>query len=338
MEAIVVSADRDSLYAYTYGMVSGMYGRLLRKQDIELLLQSGSVEEVLTGLDNTPYGEFIRDIKPGFSLQDIDGALSSAFRRAYINLTVNLPASDRKMLDRIILGGLDVDNIKTVIRSVKAGQPQVTGMFSSYGHLDARELGELAGLTDVGEVAARLPEPHSAIVEAARGKQTQLEFEEEVDRRFTATLIEDARGQLGDYVGLLVDVLNIRTILRCKLQEVEATPHIIPGGYHIKPKKLTDMARTDAEGMANTLLDTPYHQQVRDTIQGVGDCTIDNLDVRLNGVLTLEAENQALRWPVGVASVIAYLRRRQAETDSIRAVIAGKWYGLSVSELRGMLA
>jgi len=339
MDAIFDFGGRESMYAYTHGMVSGLHGKLLRRQDYDLLIQAGSVQEVLSSLENTPYGGAIRKLRKDFTLQDVEEALASEFKRTYIEITSSIPGEDKAALDGLLLGGWDMRNLKTVVRALKAGFGGGSpGMFVVFGRLGRDELTGLAGLGDAGEIPGRVPEPYSTIMGNALRKGSQLEFEEDADRGFLLSILGEARGGVRDYIRLLVDILNLRTLMRCKAYGVDAGGHLINEGYHLKPRKLAELSRMDGDGFARALEGTPYHKAVSDTVSGARGCTLENLDARLQSVLTGEAEYQAILKPLGVASVIAYLRRREAEVAGLRAIVAGKWHKLGAEEIKAVLA
>jgi vacuolar-type H+-ATPase subunit C/Vma6 len=330
----------DMAYAYALGLVSGLQGRILKPSDYETMMQAGGVREIISSLEGTVYGEGFRKLRVGYSLQDIEEAIASYFRKSYVEVASAVPEQDSVLLDSLILGGWDVDNIKTVARAVRtgAGGEDLLSMLFPYGRLGRERLSALASSSSVEEMAGRLPEPYSLYFgKALSRRQGQLEFEEELDRNFILDLLLKSGGDIRDYLRLSVDTLNVRTILRCTAYGVEPGRHVINEGYHITPNKLQQLLRQDVQGIIKVLEDTPYCQAVKDSLHD-GEGWLANIDTRLKAVLAREVEYNAILKPLSVNSVIAYIRRREAEARNIRAILAGKWYGLGAEEMEKMIS
>ncbi|MFH1056099.1 MAG: V-type ATPase subunit [Candidatus Altiarchaeota archaeon] len=326
-------------YAYACGMVAGLYGRLLRPGDMEAITQAGSVEEALSYLSGTEYGNNLRQLKPGFSLQDIEEAIASHFRSSYVEVAAAIPEGDKGIFDSIMLGGWDLNNLKTVVRCVRASAAKEDAMRMLFplGRLGKPVLGELLKSGEMAEMKGKAPSPYTELFEKAFEKKDPLEFEEELDRSYLKGLLEEAGGDIGEYVRLLVDALNLRTIVRCAEYNIDPSKHIINEGHYITANKLAQLSRQDKAGIIKTLEDTPYGKAVKETLSDAAGVRFESLDLRLRGVLNRETEYKAVHRPLSVNTVIAYVKKKENEANNVRAVLAGKWFGLSPTEIGGIL-
>ncbi len=335
----VVLEDRDSMHAYAYGMVSGMRSRLLARRELELMAQAGSVDEVLSMFEGTRYGDETRRLSKGFSLSDVEGILADDFKQNYCELASTLPEDERNMLDAVFPASWDLENLKTVCRAVrsKAGEKALDGILST-GMLGRERLRELSAAEDVSALPAMLPQPYRVYVEKALEKDSTTAFEEELDRLFLKDMLDAADGSFAAYVRTMVDILNVRTVLRCKLGGVDAAEHVLWEGRYITRSRLEELLRQDAEGVAKALEGTPYHDAARDTVSESAEGSLEDLDLRLQRILDREVEYDAVAEPLTVKSVIAYLRLKRREVNNLLAILAGKWFRLDGDTVKGLIS
>jgi vacuolar-type H+-ATPase subunit C/Vma6 len=328
----------DTGYAYALGLVSGLQGKMLAKRDMEALIASGGPAEALAILETTPYRETLGRLGGAYAPPELEGAISRHLEKSYAEVSAAVPESERRMLDSLILGGWDTDNIRTVLRAYKAGKAGegILSMLFPHGLLGREQLKGILTLNGAEEIPPRLPQPYQQVVKAAiQSEGAGQAAEEALDRGFHRQLLEEVGGGVRGYVLLSTDTLNIRTIIRCRLNGIEPSPHIIGEGYHLGGNRLAQLGRQDLAGILKTLEDTPWGQPARESAKD-GAVDLNALEAGLRAELTRETEYNALLRPLSVYTVIAHIRRKEAEALRLRAIMAGKYRGLKPEELKGL--
>ena len=331
----------DAGYAYSLGMVSGLYGRLLKPRDFEAMVLAASASEAASLLDGTGYGDAIRGLKGGYGLADLEEALAGQLLKSYIDVLSSVPRDDRAVLDSIILGGFDIDNLLTVCRAVTYKTPveETMGMLFPYGRMGREELVRLASQPAIEDIPEKVGKPYSDLIRrASQYKESMPAFEEDLLRGFIEGLIEDSSGIARDYVMISVDVLNMRTIIRCRMAGIEPAGHVLRDGYHLDRNKMAELLRQDISGILKVLEDTPYYLPLKESMPQMGVLDFGAFDNRMRAAVAMEADNLAILNPLSAGSVIAYIRAKEGEVRRIRSVLTGKWLGLATADMKVMLS
>jgi len=335
---IFVQAEEG--YAYALGLVSGLRGKLLSGRDFESLAQAKGISDLLSQLEGTGYGARLKGLKHPFAYADVQTALDEAFLAAYVEVASAVPASDKAALDELMLGGWDVQNIKAVSRALRAlaKDSDVLGVCFPKGRLEIPELRNLSDSSSYEEMPKKIRQPYSTLISDALARSSnQAEFEEGLDRGFMEGILSHSTPQMRKYVGLAVDALNIRAIVRCKMAGVEPDKHLLKGGHHMADNKLSQLLRQDLHGLAKFLEDTPYGKALHDLQSERQENRMFALERRLTQVVDSEVEYDSILNPHGISTVIAYVRAKEAEARKVRALVAGVWFGLPPDELKVML-
>ncbi|MBD3387737.1 MAG: hypothetical protein GF416_01700 [Candidatus Altiarchaeales archaeon] len=329
----VVLGGRDIMLSYAYGVVSGLHGRLLKSRDYELFMTAESVKEILSTLEKTSYASGIRQLTGEYSLSEVEAVLSQSLRESYLELSGMVPEKERKALDLIVMGAWDLENIKSAVRAMRNGISQAQ-TYPVLGVISGQTLSEMVSSPGVEDMVSMLPEPYSTYLSSASLKESPMGFDEELDRSHIRHLLSSTKGELREYVGLLVDSLNLRAILRCKASDVDASSHVLEGGRHVKGGKLYDMLRSDLASEPKVLEGTPYHGAVRDSIKADGGVDFPSLEVGLRSAVESELEFKSKLEPVSIYSILSFLNLKRDEMFRLRAVIAGKWFEVGSDEVR----
>ncbi len=328
--------DNDSQMAYSLGLVSAMSTKLLSARQIQALAQENTVAEVITSLDNTEYGTPLHRTGLNPTLPALEQQLELEYAKAVKKVTESLPQKQKKAVNTLIKTTSDLANIKVATRTIRSKNPNSQTPFSSSGTITNEELTKLQKLPDPREIAQRLPPEYRKAYETALREKTPAEFEDELDRQFTKILLSTTSDETLEYARLMVDAINIRTILSFRQNDADPRKHLLAGGKYLSEHKLNHLIRQDNQGTVNALSDTPYQKPVSETINQEHPLT--TLDARLSKVIDSQISENAMRKPMSADTVILYLRQKQDEIRRIRTILAAKTYGLEKEKTEAMIS
>ena len=332
-----IEGSRLNLYAYGWGLVSGLSSQLFTKKDFESLIISKDVSDLLNQLSTTPYNPYLKSIGVNPSLYEIQKRIDSSFENSYDLVCSCLDDKDRHMVDLLMRGLWDLQNLKTYIRAKEHNSlKNLSYYLNDFGSFPAKTFSDAS--TDEEVLLRVLPPSYTLILEKALGKDLLVDREHSIDMGFLDLMLSETKGEMRDYALLLADVLNIRTIILCKMNGVDAKNHVVRNGYYISQMRLDELLRSDLSSQAKLLEATPYHQAVYDVVSKSTDKTIETLDMKLNNVLSNQMRLAGLEKPLSINPSLSYLKSKEDEVKSLKAVVAGIWHGFPKDEIRGLIS
>lgn len=332
-----VEGARDSLYAYGWGLVSGLTSGLLSTKDYEALIISKDIPDMLNQLTNTSYGDYLKAIGPTPRLYDIQKRIDESYGVTYSLVCAHLDVDDRKMMDLLIRGLWDLQNLKAYVRARERGiLSDVTGHLNDFGSISSEEFQSLAQDEEV--LMKGLPDDYSLLLEKAFTMSSLSEMEHALDVGLMELMIEKTTGDIRDYALKLADIMNIRTVLLCKLNGVDAKGIVFSNGYYLSPMKLDEILRSDMASIPNLLEGTPYQKAVLDVVSKTSDELIETLDARLNRVLSDQMRLASVQDPLSINSSLSYLKAKEDEVKSLKAVVAGIWHNMPKDGIRRLIS
>ncbi|MBU0762088.1 MAG: V-type ATPase subunit [Candidatus Altiarchaeota archaeon] len=322
--------------AYVLGLVSGLQSKNLTKKDYAQLIESKDLREVLSYLDSTQYRQVART-NPAGGVKAFDEAISAAFQKAYGEATSYLPEADQQMLQTLFKGMWDLQNIKAIARSIYLKNQGMPTM-AFFGALSHKTLDEALKAQDLRDFGKNLPEDYSTMVLKASDSKTLFEFEEKLEKQFLNMMLSKTKSDVKDYVNTLVDSLNIRVYLICKLNEVDdIAPHTMAGGYHLSGI-LDKLIREDIQSFIKGLANTPYQKAVSQAAEGGDMSHIHLLDAGLAKAIVDDVKYRSMLHPLSLNTVIYYLKTKEIEALNVRSIIFGKAYQLSNEDISGLIS
>jgi len=301
------------------------------------MIQAATPRDVVASLDSTDYGPHLRRFTAASSLIGLEAGVASALKSCVEELVRAAPEKDGCALAAHVYGRWDLDNIKTLSRGLRSALPpeRVIPLLFPTGLIGPEELKSCSEAKTHQELAEKLRPPYRDILSGAAVKWgSPLEYEEELDRGFIRRLASASSGAMADQAGMLADTLNIRTTMRCIDSGVQASGHMIGGGLYINDNRLRQMGGQDRQGVARLLADTPYAGAVREALQ----LGYPELDSRLRHAVDEETKYRSLLHPLSVDTVVSFIREKEREAYTLRAILAGKWHGLTADALKAVVS
>ncbi|MEN6592796.1 MAG: V-type ATPase subunit, partial [Methanobacterium sp.] len=161
--------------------------------------------------------------------------------------------------------------------------------------------------------------------------------------RTAATPEDDNTAYLHEYVGNLVDITNIKMILRAKadgLKYDDIEPYMVSDGYQIREWKLKDLMESeDVSGVVNGLEGTDYAPMLTESLTDYTETgSIQAFEKALDNHISKVAMRISQKNQFGIGPMIGYLNKKENEIKNLKIIIRGKReQDLSASVIKEML-
>jgi V/A-type H+-transporting ATPase subunit C len=349
----VISAIRPvlSMYPYTYPLarVRARKGRLFTDKQYTELLESQTTEEVKNYLRGLPeYAKYIDEYP-------LEKALDSQLAETY-DLIARIAPDNTKDPFIFLMKKWDIRNIKSIIIAKEAGlsEEETMNLVVPFGELSDK-LNTLIDADSVDEILNNLEgTDYAPILEDSIPvyKETGilLPVEASLDKyllenllRTAATPEDDNTAYLHEYVGNLVDITNIKMILRAKadgLKYDDIEPYMVSDGYQIREWKLKDLMESeDVSGVVNGLEGTDYAPMLTESLTDYTETgSIEAFEKALDEHVSEVAQRISQKNQFGIGPMIGYLNKKENEIKNLKIIIRGKReQDLSASVIKEML-
>lgn len=350
---VVVSTIKPVLdmfpYTYPNARVRARNGRLFTDKQFTEILESQNIDEVKNYLRGVPeYAQYI-DIYP------LEKALDTQLAETY-DLIARISPNNSKEAFKFLLKKWDIKNIKSIIIAKEAdlSREETLDLIVPFGELSDK-LDVLVDAENVREVLNGLegteyPQILEDAIPAYEETGMLLPIEASLDKyllenllRTVATPEDDNTSFLHKYVGNMVDVTNIKIILRAKadgLKFENIEPYMISDGYQIREWKLKDlMEAEDVPGVINGLEGTDYAPLLSEAMSEYSENgSIAAFETALDSHINQTAKNIALKNQFGIGPMIGFLSRKEREIKNLKIIARGKREeGFSPSMIKEML-
>jgi len=206
-------------------------GKLLKNSDFQTLAESRDLDELMTRIKNTTYGEAVADVAKPYTSHGIENALRSNL--ADVHYSISKTAGESKILDAYYLKFI-ISNLKQILKGKVLGKSQEE--IETHINFRAEELIKQRDIVVKALVAKDLEEAVASL--------SQVEFGDEIVK--AAALYEDKKNiqifdtyfdkilftrlvkalKSGDIdasklIGMDVDFYNILSVIRGKFWELD---------------------------------------------------------------------------------------------------------------------
>ena len=300
--------------SYVYARVSAMKGLLRRREDYDRLLKMGPNEIVRFLLESPQYPEIV-DLSKG--TDGVEAALNKHLSWIFAKLHRMASGTVREVIATYLLR-FDMENIKSIVRGKFAGFPRESIeplLYSTVNYSPEFFIG-LLGKNSAQEVVDALP----FIKEKLPGNL--FDVEHALDRYYVQTVLtlaESLSGKDGkiiaEFMRQEVDVLNIRTIMRLRLEGSSDTSYLIEPSSLVK--KL--IGKTDLGDIIQVLRRKKLTSLTGDEKDLVEDLEID-MDVSL-----VRKESQLMhKHPLSANQILGFMFAKEIEVRNLKTLIKGK--------------
>ncbi|MBE6518732.1 MAG: ATP synthase A1 subunit C [Thermoplasmata archaeon] len=339
-------------YAYTATRAKAMKALLIKEDDYNKMLQlgvselarftseAGYAKEVTELADKTEGVDLVERATYMYLADTCKSLLQGAQGELYTLLASYLQKWDNWNVKVILRGksyGLSVDNIRADL--VPAG------------NMGAEELERLISLESSEEIltayckAEAIPLPADLLADY---KQTGTlgRIEDYLDKvqyerliRVIPTTSLPTR-MFSDYIRRVVDMKNLETILKLKVEGVtgdKVMDYVIPGGKQIDMKFAKQLA--DAETVKDTYSDLAqldFYDYFKELVEA-GDMTVRDLILKMKKYEIEESKKFAKEYPLSILPAVDYMIGIENEVRNIRTIARGIESGLDKETIKGLL-
>ena len=206
-------------------------GKLLKKADFQTLAESRDLEELMTRIKNTLYGDSVSDLQKPYTSQGIESALRSHL--ADVHYSIAKTSGNSGVLDAYYMKFI-VSNLKSILKGKVLGKPQEE--IETHINLHAEELIKQRDIVVKALVAKGLEETVASLSQVEFGediakaaalyadkKNIQI-FDTYFDKILYSHLVKALRS--GDIdasrlVGMDIDFYNILGVIRGKFWGID---------------------------------------------------------------------------------------------------------------------
>ena len=302
-----------SRFAYPNAKFSAIPNNYIKEKEIARLLESKNLE----GLKNNVVSkDFILEGRNAGEIQkSIDESLARIIKMAKNDSPPNV-----KMFYDAYLKKLDEENIKKAVRQIYEG----------------KEMGDYIMLSNGGmrliEKLKKVDREEAEHVLKDHGFNINFEMSmEEIEREIDKAILEElkkvplpksCRGVRDKFVGILIDVMNIKAILRGKhygRKDIEKS--IIEGGWEISEWKINELMKIDSVAEIISMLEgTSYMPYLRQAITDYEKKGIVAIEKALDMYIIDAAGDIANENPMGIGPGIRFLVEKEYEARNLKAV------------------
>ncbi|MHC1569241.1 MAG: V-type ATPase subunit [Candidatus Syntropharchaeia archaeon] len=316
-------------YLYLNARISAKEGRCIKPVELEEMITSPSVEDMLSVLEGTEYGKYIQN--------SLERGLNAYFGELHAEIFEIIPKKVKKAFT-FLIRKWDVYNIKTILRCIYAGESPPEPI--PVGEIEEEKMREIAESSDIEEVVSLIKDHYdlTQAFEKYKNSKNLLFLEGAIDRIFMEEtlkkILQTKKKELWvlrDYFTTLIDLTNLKIFLRAKIDGVkikDIEEFLIEGGT-ISERLIKNFDDLEFEEIASQLEETPYYHLLIDNIEEY-EKAFDEFRIRMGKEISTTH-------PFGIAPLIGFFCKKEEEIRNIRAIYRAKEAGLLPEEIRKLV-
>jgi V/A-type H+-transporting ATPase subunit C len=350
-------AAEDCGYSYGLGRVWALEGRLLPPSKLAQLAEASTPLEVVRLLAETDYGPGLQAVR---GWPDFDAALDAALARTYELVRGLLPEPDRALVD-VLRMRHDLLTLHAAIRGVISGHApeRIARTLSRAGTIRSPVLEALAAARSPRDLAALVGDEgyaqciRSALEAAApaagesagAGAAGPQRLACALDGAFYGLLERKVSSAGGRRAGVarellraLVDVQNLRTLVRAHVQRAQPPPDAFVAGGTAGRGAFLELAQQGPDALRATFapgtLLGGLSAQAAEAASGARPASA--FERSCDDALARWARERTRARTLALDVVLAYALAREREVAALKMAFAAKEMGLDTGTLRSL--
>ncbi len=329
-------------YAYAYGWVSAL-PQSLGKEVYAKLMSARTTDELVATLAGTAYSnEVSQGIKRVGKEGSVDiTAIEKAITAHYVEICKAvisaLPMGVRDGARAMMMDEWDEINLKRIIRGLFAGKKGETiiSELGAIGNISEAQLREIAS----GDLAAALVKIKDFSYTVNTGEKNLFKIISQMDRQLIKNWLMEGEKVSGlrDTIRTNIDIFNLKSIIRYKLQEIDASEFLddVVIGQHLSRQLLREIYGTNFDGIPDILAKTPYGDKFKDSFDDFKKTgSIEKFELQIEKIVSgYVIQSQ----PLSLNFIISYLRRMKIDARNIRVMLVCKEHGVPAEEIKDMV-
>lgn len=319
-------------FASIIALIRVWESRLLTRSQYDRFIDSDNLNSALKLLSETPYGSFLEG-------DNFEGALSDAAKNMYNDIS---KASPYEVIVQFMRVKYDYHNIKTLIKG-KILEKDFSYLLMSNGIVDTYKLKAYINGEEVKELPSIVKEAVDVTFQDYEKTQDPQRIDIILDKYMfmhMGQIVKEINNEfINKYLIILIDLTNIKTLLRVKKLNKEAAfflSLLIEGGY-ISNKTFEELYSEDFEGISNRLKSTEYGNMLKESMEYYNKTdSFAALEKNIDNYL-MAYMKKAKFFNLGPEPLVVYMYARETEIRNLRIILVGKLNKVSESLIRERL-
>lgn len=259
---------------------------------------------------------------------------------------------DLARMVELYLGRYDIYNLKTLLRGrvAEATSEEIEETLIPAGSLSQEDLEQLESQGTLQDLVDAIPQ--AAYREALRehvgdeGDGSDLvDLENALDKAYYARLLRavepdtQAKEVFRDFLQREVDLLNIKTLLRLRVDDLEdVDEYFVEGGAEVTVDQVRQAAQAPVEELPQAFSDVSFYEDVEEALETFAETrALDDAVTAMDQFLMESARGFTVRHPLSILPVIDFILAKRAEVHNLRAIAHGKAHGLDDDTIEELL-
>lgn len=310
--------------------------RLLDKAKIDRMIDGDSANEALKVLQESEYANVMTGVKRA---EDYEVVLSKELKRVY---ELMYDASPSKSLIDLMSIKYDYHNIKVLLKGIFL-KKDLSDMLIPVGKINLSLLKHSIDNDNMADLPSAMRIGIEKTKEVFEGTKDPQQIDIILDNAMFEEMREIAK-ELDDrfvdkYVSALIDLTNLKTLLRVKKQNKnrDFLQEVIINGGAIDEDTLVALLNDAPENISNKLAFTNYNEIIKIGIEDYTKTDSASLLEKLVDNYIMDMMKEAKFIPFGVEPILAYVYAKETEIKVIRIIMVGKLNNISGEVIRERL-
>ena len=310
--------------------------RLLDKAKIDRMIDSSSANEAVKVLRETEYANVMSNVKRA---EDYEEMLKNELKRIYNEVYDMSPS---KELVDIMSIKYDYHNVKVILKGMFL-EKDFSNMLIHVGKTEADKLNGIINNNSLVDLDAIMRSGVEEVIEDFNSKKDSQRIDIILDKAMFEEMKSIAKELndkfTSDYISALIDLTNVKTLLRVKRQNKsrEFLLSVIIDGGNIDKDTLVQLLTDSTENISSKLSFTNYVDVLKNGIEEYIKNGSASLLEKLVDNYIMEMMKSAKMIPFGGEPLLAYIYAKETEIKVIRIIMVGKLNNITAEVIRERL-
>ncbi|GEM_PF-1367028 len=345
-------------YAFANARVKGLKSKMLTISQYERLIQASDLDEAVRFLGATPYWDELSRValQPPIDMEEVDAALRQIYAKEVKSITKSLPKNIGDFVLKYVNGSYYYRNLKAIIRVVHSGEPRdhVRKHLVALTPEEGEEYERLLAVQSIPQLVDKISDSYlrrrlQEALQRYEATRSTMSLEAELDKYFYDEIWKTMRRYLDNvdqryaryFFGLRIDLTNIMTVIRAKLQGVEPQiieEMLIPVSHRVYLIARNLLAMRNLEEALNMLAATPYRELAHRVKEAYEKSpTLTSVEHAFEEYYLQTTFLSVIGYPFHIGTVLAYLDLKYYELRNIKIILVGKSESVNPTTIRELI-
>jgi V/A-type H+-transporting ATPase subunit C len=323
---------KSTEFASIVSLIRVWESKLLGRAQYDRLIDSESLTEALKFLQETPYGSFLDG-------DNFEAALNGAARTMYSDIA---KATPYEILVDFMRVKYDYHNIKALVKG-KILEKDFDHILIPNGNVKIDELKAVIS----GEALKDFPEVMKESINVVLADYEETKDPQRIDIildkymfAHMRQIVKDINNEfINKYLTILIDLTNIKTLLRVKKLNKEAAffRDLLIDGGKIDRKTFNELYSESLEGISHKLTSSEYGNMLKESMEYYTRTeSFASLEKNIDNYL-MNYMKKAKFINLGPEPIVVYMFARETEIRNLRIILVGKLNKVSENLIRERL-